>query len=149
MDSEDILYILYSSGSTGKPKGIVHTSGGYLTHVKATTSWVLDVKDDDLFWCTADVGWVTRHSYLVYGPLSNGATSLMFAGTPSYPKADRFWDIIERHGVNVRYTAPTVIRAFMKGGTEDLEKHDLSSLRLLGTVGERINPRAWERDDER
>jgi acetyl-CoA synthetase len=144
MDSEDILYILYSSGSTGKPKGIVHTSGGYLTHVKATTSWVLDVKDDDLFWCTADVGWVTGHSYLVYGPLSNGATSLMFEGTPSYPKADRFWDIIERHGVNVLYTAPTVIRAFMKGGTEDLEKHDLSSLRLLGTVGEPINPRAWE-----
>ncbi len=144
MDSEDILYILYSSGSTGKPKGIVHTSGGYLTHVKATTSWVLDVKDDDLFWCTADVGWVTGHSYLVYGPLSNGATSLMFEGTPSYPRADRFWDIIERHGVNVLYTAPTVIRAFMKGGTEDLEKHDLSSLRLLGTVGEPINPRAWE-----
>src|SRR4028119_1652503 len=116
MDSEDILYILYSSGSTGKPKGIVHTSGGYLTHVKATTSWVLDVKDDDLFWCTADVGWVTGHSYLVYGPLSNGATSLMFEGTPSYPKADRFWDIIERHGVNVLYTAPPVIRPSREGG---------------------------------
>ncbi len=144
VDSEDILYILYSSGSTGKPKGIVHTSGGYLTHVKATTSWVLDVKDSDVYWCTADVGWVTGHSYLVYGPLSNGATSLIYEGTPSYPEADRFWDIIERHGVNILYTAPTVIRAFMKGGTEDLEKHDLTSLRLLGTVGEPINPRAWE-----
>jgi acetyl-CoA synthetase len=144
MDPEDILYILYSSGSTGKPKGIVHTTGGYLTHVKVTTSWVLDVKEDDVYWCTADIGWVTGHSYIVYGPLANGATSLVFEGTPSYPGSDRFWDIVERRKVNILYTAPTAIRAFMKGGTEDLEKHDLSSLRLLGTVGEPINPRAWE-----
>ena len=144
MDSEDLLYILYSSGSTGKPKGIVHTTGGYLTQVKATSKWVLDIKDDDIYWCTADVGWVTGHSYLVYGPLSNGATSLMFEGTPTYPEGDRFWDIVERHKVSIMYTAPTVIRAFMKTGTENLEKHDLSSLRLLGTVGEPINPRAWE-----
>ncbi|MGI9048980.1 MAG: acetate--CoA ligase [Rubrobacteraceae bacterium] len=144
MDSEDLLYILYSSGSTGKPKGIVHTTGGYLTQVKATSKWVLDVKDDDVYWCTADVGWVTGHSYLVYGPLSNGATSLMFEGTPTYPEGDRFWDIVERHKVSIMYTAPTVIRAFMKTGAENLEKHDLTSLRLLGTVGEPINPRAWE-----
>ena len=144
LDSEDLLYILYSSGSTGKPKGIVHTTGGYLTHVKATSKWVLDLKDDDIYWCTADVGWVTGHSYLVYGPLSNGATSLMFEGTPTYPEGDRFWDIVERHEVSIMYTAPTVIRAFMKTGTANLEKHDLSSLRLLGTVGEPINPRAWE-----
>ena len=144
IDSEDLLYILYSSGSTGKPKGIVHTTGGYLTHVKATTKWVFDLKDDDVYWCTADVGWVTGHSYLVYGPLSNGATTLMFEGTPSYPEADRWWQVIEDHKVNILYTAPTAIRAFMKSGTENLEKHDLSSLRLLGTVGEPINPRAWE-----
>ena len=144
LDSEDLLYILYSSGSTGKPKGIVHTTGGYLTHVKATSKWVLDLKDEDVYWCTADVGWVTGHSYLVYGPLSNGATSLMFEGTPTYPEGDRFWDIVERHEVSIMYTAPTVIRAFMKTGTANLEKHDLTSLRLLGTVGEPINPRAWE-----
>ncbi len=143
VDSEDILYILYSSGSTGKPKGIVHTTGGYLTHVKATTKWVLDLKDDDVYWCTADVGWVTGHSYLVYGPLANGGTTVMFEGVPSYPENDRWWDIIERHKVNILYTAPTAIRAFMKSGTEALEKHDLSSLRLLGSVGEPINPRAW------
>src|ERR687889_125799 len=144
MDSEDILYILYSSGSTGKPKGIVHTTGGYLTQVKATTRWVLDVKEDDVYWCQADIGWVTGHSYLVYGPLSNGATTVQFEGTPSYPGPDRHWDVIERHGVTIYYSAPTVIRAFMKQGTEPIEKHDLSSLRLLGTVGEPINPRAWE-----
>ncbi len=144
MDSEDILYILYSSGSTGKPKGIVHTTGGYLTQVKATTRWALDVKDDDVYWCQADIGWVTGHSYLVYGPLSNGVTTVQFEGTPSYPGPDRHWDLIERHGVTIYYSAPTVIRAFMKQGTEPLEKHDLSSLRLLGTVGEPINPRAWE-----
>ncbi len=144
VDSEDLLYILYSSGSTGKPKGIVHTSGGYLTHVKATTKWIFDLKDDDIYWCTADIGWVTGHSYIVYGPLSNGATALMFEGTPSYPEGDRWWDIVERHGVTILYTAPTAIRSFMKTGTEDLEKHDLSSLRLLGSVGEPINPRAWE-----
>ncbi|CAN5756887.1 acetate--CoA ligase [soil metagenome] len=144
MDSEDLLFILYSSGSTGKPKGIVHTTGGYLTQVYSTTQWVLDLQEDDIFWCTADIGWVTGHSYIVYGPLSNGGTSLVFEGTPTYPESDRFWDIIERRGVNILYTAPTAIRAFMKGGTEDLERHDLSSLKLLGTVGEPINPRAWE-----
>jgi len=144
VDSEDILYILYSSGSTGKPKGIVHTTGGYLTQVKATTRWVLDVKDDDIYWCTADIGWVTGHSYIVYGPLSNGATTLMFEGTPTYPGSDRWWQVVEDHKVTILYTAPTAIRAFMKSGTEGLEKHDLTSLRLLGTVGEPINPRAWE-----
>ncbi|MEW6638192.1 MAG: acetate--CoA ligase, partial [Actinomycetota bacterium] len=144
LDSEHLLYILYSSGSTGKPKGIVHTTGGYMTHVKATTKWVFDLKDDDVYWCTADIGWVTGHSYIVYGPLANGATALMFEGTPSYPGPDRFWDNIERHGVTILYTAPTAIRAFMKQGTGPVEKHDLSSLRLLGSVGEPINPRAWE-----
>lgn len=144
MDSEDLLFILYSSGSTGKPKGIAHTTGGYLTQVKATTDWVFDLKDDDIYWCTADIGWITGHSYIVYGPLSNGATSLQFEGTPSYPDSDRWWEIVEKHKVNTLYTAPTAIRAFMKSGTDDLEKHDLSSLRLLGTVGEPINPRAWE-----
>ena len=144
VDSEDLLYILYSSGSTGKPKGIVHTTGGYLTQVKATTKWVMDLKDDDLYWCTADIGWVTGHSYIVYGPLSNGATTLMFEGTPTYPESDRWWQIVEDHKVTILYTAPTAIRAFIKGGTGPLEKHDLSSLRLLGTVGEPINPRAWE-----
>jgi acetyl-CoA synthetase len=144
MDSEDLLYILYSSGSTGKPKGIVHTTGGYLTQLKATTKWVFDLEEDDVYWCTADVGWVTGHSYLVYGPLVSGATTVMFEGTPGYPGADRWWDVIERHGVTILYTAPTAIRAFMKQGTEELDKHDLSSLRLLGTVGEPINPAAWE-----
>lgn len=143
IDSEDMLYILYSSGSTGKPKGIVHTTGGYLTHVKATMKMVHDLKDDDVYWCTADVGWVTGHSYLVYGPLSCGGTTLMFEGTPSYPENDRWFDVIERHKVNILYTAPTAIRAFMKVGTEPVEKHDLSSLRLLGSVGEPINPKAW------
>ena len=144
MDSEDILYILYTSGSTGKPKGVVHTTGGYLTQVKATTKWVFDVKDDDIYWCTADIGWVTGHSYIVYGPLANGATSLMFEGAPTYPTEDRMWQIIENYGVNIFYTAPTAIRALMKLGEEYPNKHDLSSLRLLGTVGEPINPRAWE-----
>ncbi len=143
MDSEDMLYILYSSGSTGKPKGIVHTTGGYLTHVKVTNKWVHDLKDDDVYWCTADVGWVTGHSYLVYGPLSNGVTTLMFEGTPTYPENDRWFDIVERHKVTVLYTAPTAIRAFIKIGDGPIEKHDLSSLRLLGTVGEPINPWAW------
>jgi acetyl-CoA synthetase len=143
MDSEDLLFILYSSGSTGKPKGIVHTTSGYLTHVKITNKWVHDLKDDDVYWCTADVGWVTGHSYLVYGPLTNGATTLMFEGTPSYPENDRWWDIIERHKATILYTAPTAIRAFAKIGTGPIEKHDLSSLRLLGTVGEPINPWAW------
>ncbi len=144
MDSEDILYILYTSGSTGKPKGVVHTTGGYLTQVKATTKWVFDVKDDDVYWCTADIGWVTGHSYIVYGPLANGVTSLMFEGAPTYPTEDRMWQIVEEHGVSIFYTAPTAIRALMKLGDGPPNKHDLSSLRLLGTVGEPINPRAWE-----
>jgi acetyl-CoA synthetase len=143
MDAEDVLYILYTSGTTGKPKGIVHTTGGYLTGVAATTRMVFDLKDQDVFWCTADVGWVTGHSYLVYGPLANGATCFMYEGAPDTPTRDRFWDIVERHGVTILYTAPTAIRTFMKWGTDWPGKHDLSSLRLLGTVGEPINPEAW------
>ncbi|CAA9460498.1 MAG: Acetyl-CoA synthetase [uncultured Rubrobacteraceae bacterium] len=143
IDSEDMLFILYSSGSTGKPKGIVHTTGGYLTHVKATTKMVFDLQDDDIHWCTADVGWVTGHSYLVYGPLANGATTVMFEGTPAYPENDRWFDVIEKHKVTILYTAPTAIRSFMKTGTGPIEKHDLSSLRILGSVGEPINPKAW------
>jgi acetyl-CoA synthetase len=143
MDAEDILYILYTSGTTGKPKGIVHTTGGYLTAVAATTKLVFDLKDDDVFWCTADVGWVTGHSYLVYGPLANGATCVMYEGAPDWPERDRFWRICERHGVTILYTAPTAIRAFMKWGDQWPAKHDLSRLRLLGSVGEPINPEAW------
>ena len=143
MDAEDVLYILYTSGTTGKPKGIVHTTGGYLTAVASTTKYVFDLKEDDVFWCTADVGWVTGHSYVVYGPLANGATVVMYEGAPDWPEKDRFWDICERHGVTVFYTAPTAIRAFMKWGDEWPKKHDLSRLRLLGSVGEPINPEAW------
>ncbi len=143
MDAEDLLFILYTSGTTGKPKGIVHTTGGYMTQVLATTKWVFDLKDEDVFWCTADVGWVTGHSYLVYGPLAAGATCVMYEGAPDWPDKNRFWDIVERYGVTVFYTAPTAIRAFMKWGKEHPGKHDLSSLRLLGTVGEPINPEAW------
>jgi acetyl-CoA synthetase len=143
MDSEDLLYILYTSGSTGKPKGIMHTTGGYMTAVAATTKWVFDLKDEDVFWCTADVGWVTGHSYVVYGPLANGATVVMYEGSPDYPERDRFWSIVERYRVTVFYTAPTAIRAFMKWGDAFPARRDLSSLRLLGTVGEPINPEAW------
>ena len=143
MDSEDMLYILYTSGTTGKPKGIVHTTGGYLVGTYATTKLVFDLREDDVYWCTADIGWVTGHSYVVYGPLANGATVLMYEGAPDWPKKDRFWSLIEQHGVTVFYTAPTAIRAFMRWGTELPQKHDLSSLRLLGSVGEPINPEAW------
>jgi len=143
MESEDMLYILYTSGTTGKPKGIVHTTGGYLVGTYATTRWVFDLQDTDVYWCTADIGWVTGHSYVVYGPLQNGATVLMYEGAPDWPNKDRFWELVERYGVTVFYTAPTAIRAFMKWGTEWPGKHDLSSLRLLGSVGEPINPEAW------
>jgi acetyl-CoA synthetase len=143
MDAEDLLFILYTSGTTGKPKGIVHTTGGYLTQVAATTKHVFDVKPSDVFWCTADIGWVTGHSYVVYGPLANGATVLMYEGAPDWPERDRFWSLIETYGVTILYTAPTAIRAFMKWGTAHPAKHDLSSLRLLGSVGEPINPEAW------
>jgi len=143
MDSEAPLFILYTSGSTGKPKGILHTTAGYLLYIKLTYKYVFDLRPEDLFWCTADVGWVTGHSYVVYGPLANGATSLMYEGAPNFPEPDRFWRIVEKYSVTILYTAPTAIRAFMKWGTEWPAKHDLSSLRLLGTVGEPINPEAW------
>jgi acetyl-CoA synthetase len=143
MDAEDMLYLLYTSGSTGKPKGIQHTTGGYLTGVYATTKWIFDLKDTDVFWCTADIGWVTGHSYVIYGPLANGATTVMYEGTPDYPDKDRFWRIIERHGITICYTAPTAIRTFMRWGEEYPRRCNLSSLRLLGSVGEPINPEAW------
>ena len=143
LDSETPLFILYTSGSTGKPKGILHTTGGYLLHAYMTCKYVFDLRDEDVYWCTADVGWVTGHSYLVYGPLAMGATSLMYEGAPNWPENDRFWQIIEENRVSVFYTAPTAIRAFMKWGDSWVKKHDLSSLRLLGTVGEVINPEAW------
>ena len=143
MDAEDMLYILYTSGTTGKPKGIVHTTGGYLVGCYATTKWVFDLKEDDVYWCTADIGWVTGHSYVVYGPLANGATVVMYEGAPDWPQKDRFWSIVARYGVTIFYTAPTAIRAFMRWGTQWPQRHDLSSLRLLGSVGEPINPEAW------
>jgi acetyl-CoA synthetase len=144
MDSEQLLFLLYTSGTTGKPKGIMHTSGGYLTQVAFTHRYVFDIDpDNDVFWCTADVGWVTGHSYIVYGPLANGATQVMYEGVPNYPGNDRFWEIIEKYKVSKFYTAPTAIRTFMKWGAQEPAKHDLSSLRLIGSVGEPINPEAW------
>ena len=143
MDAEDPLFILYTSGSTGKPKGVLHTQAGYLLYTYQTTKWVFDIKDEDTYWCTADIGWVTGHSYIVYGPLALGTTSLVFEGVPSYPHPDRFWEIVEKYRVNIFYTAPTAIRAIMREGDEWPKKHDLSSLRILGTVGEPINPEVW------
>jgi acetyl-CoA synthetase len=143
MNAEDVLFVLYTSGTTGKPKGIVHTTGGYLVGTYATSKLIFDLRDDDVYWCTADIGWVTGHSYVVYGPLANGATVLMYEGSPDWPQKDRFWSLVESHGVTVFYTAPTAIRAFMKWGVEWPQRHDLSSLRLLGSVGEPINPEAW------
>src|SRR5882757_5902468 len=143
VDSEQMLYTLYTSGTTGKPKGIVHTTGGYLTECYATCKWIFDLKENDVYWCTADIGWVTGHSYVVYGPLAAGATVFVYEGAPDWPKQDRFWSLIEKHKVSIFYTAPTAIRAFMKWGHQLPEAHDLSSLRLLGSVGEPINPEAW------
>jgi acetyl-CoA synthetase len=143
MDAEDPLYLLYTSGTTGKPKGIVHTTGGYLTQVAATHRMIFDIHDDDVYWCAADIGWVTGHSYIVYGPLANHTTGILYEGAPDWPDKDRLWSIAERHRATILYTAPTAIRAFMRWGTEHVEKHDLSSLRLLGSVGEPINPEAW------
>jgi acetyl-CoA synthetase len=144
MDSEDPLFILYTSGSTGTPKGVVHTCGGYILYAAMTHKYVFDYKEDEIYWCTADAGWITGHSYIVYGPLANGATTLVFEGVPTYPDAGRFWQVCEKHKVNIFYTAPTAIRALMAVGNEPVEKYDLSSLRLLGSVGEPINPEAWQ-----
>ena len=143
LDSEHPLFLLYTSGSTGKPKGILHTTAGYLLGTSLTHEWVFDLREEDTYWCTADIGWVTGHSYIVYGPLANGATSVMYEGAPNHPREDRFWSIIEKYRINIFYTAPTAIRAFVKWGDDWPKKHDLSSLRLLGTVGEPINPEAW------
>ena len=143
MDSEDTLFLLYTSGSTGKPKGIQHTTGGYMVGTYLTTQFVFDLQEDDVYWCTADIGWITGHSYIVYGPLANGATVVMYEGAPNQPHPGRFWELIEKHKITILYTAPTAIRAFMRWGDEHVASHDLSSLRLLGTVGEPINPEAW------
>jgi acetyl-CoA synthetase len=143
MNADDPLFILYTSGSTGKPKGVLHTSGGYLVYASMTHKYVFDYQDGDIYWCTADVGWVTGHSYIVYGPLANGATSLVFEGVPNYPTASRFWDVCEKHKVTIFYTAPTAIRALMGAGDDYVKQADLSSLRILGSVGEPINPEAW------
>ena len=143
MNAEDPLFILYTSGSTGKPKGVLHTTGGYAVWTETTFRYIFDYREGEVFWCTADIGWVTGHSYIVYGPLLNGATALMFEGVPNYPDHDRFWAVCEKHKVNIFYTAPTAIRALMREGDTHVTKHDLSSLRLLGSVGEPINPEAW------
>ena len=144
MNAEDPLFILYTSGSTGKPKGVLHTTGGYMVLDGGPTfAYAFDYREDDLFFCTADVGWITGHSYIVYGPLANGATQLIFEGVPNYPDVGRFWQITEKHRVSILYTAPTAIRALMRDGSAPVERHDRSSLRLLGTVGEPINPEAW------
>jgi acetyl-CoA synthetase len=143
LDSEDPLYILYTSGSTGKPKGIVHTTGGYSVGTYITAKWIFDLKENDIFWCTADIGWVTGHSYIVYGLLQNGSTSVMYEGAPNFPDMDRFWAVVEKYKISIMYTAPTAIRTFIKWGNQYPDRHDLSSLRLLGTVGEPINPEAW------
>jgi acetyl-CoA synthetase len=143
LDSEDGLFILYTSGSTGKPKGIYHTIAGFLLETKLSFKYIFDIKNTDIFWCTADIGWITGHSYVVYGPLANGATVMLYEGAPDFPEPDRFWKIIEKYGVTIFYTAPTAIRAFMKWGEEWVKKHNLDSLRLLGSVGEPINPEAW------
>ncbi|MDM8563549.1 acetate--CoA ligase, partial [Candidatus Marithioploca araucensis] len=144
MDAEDPLFVLYTSGSTGKPKGVLHTTGGYLLYTAMTHKYVFDYHDGDVYWCTADVGWVTGHSYIIYGPLANGATTLMFEGVPTYPDASRFWQVVDKHQVNIFYTAPTAIRALMAQGNEPVKKTSRKSLRILGTVGEPINPEAWE-----
>ena len=144
MNAEDPLFILYTSGSTGKPKGVVHTTGGYAVWAATTFEWMFDYRPDDIFWCTADIGWITGHSYVVYGPLAMGATSVMFDGVPNYPDFGRFWETVDRLGVTIFYTAPTAIRALMREGDEPVKRHSRKSLRLLGTVGEPINPDAWE-----
>jgi acetyl-CoA synthetase len=144
MDAEDPLFILYTSGSTGKPKGVLHTTGGYMVYTSITHKYIFDYHEEDVYWCTADIGWVTGHSYIVYGPLLNGATSVMFEGVPSYPDAGRFWAIVEKHKINQFYTAPTAIRALIKEGNQWVKNHDRSSLRILGSVGEPINPEAWK-----